>query len=173
VIVLEVELKSGFITIRYDPPETLKPHKSRIAYYQDYVTKASKLLGTPLEQFPLRDVLLALEESPLVRLPSGRVRTADGQVDLKSRQPDPDYRSMALYEDVQEEMTVKDSGRYIWLSDPAAKKLRGRRKQISSVEELMRDVPTHIDARTSMVRYTTDVVPPEVAYVLGQIRTNA
>ncbi len=59
------------------------------------------------------------------------------------------------------------------LYDDAYHDRRGKRKRVPVVEQLMRDVPTDINAQTDMVRFTTDVVPPEVEYVLGQIRAYA
>jgi hypothetical protein len=158
VVVLDVETDTGFVTLRYDPPEQLNPHRgSRLGYYSYFVERAQELTRSPLTPFDISKALLSIDGGKLVRTPYGRARTDDGQIDLAATA---DYRTMDIYPAILPKIATKQSGRYIWLED-------------ASEEELLRDVPTDISAAASMVRFTKDVVAPEVAYVLGKIRAHS
>ena len=95
-----------------------------------------------------------------MRLPSGTFLTADGRIDLA----DEDYRGMTVYEAVKQASVTKHSGRYFWRpEDDLGHELEAERKG------LLREVHTEIQAYPAMVRFTADVVRPEVEYVFRHL----
>ncbi len=162
VIVLDVDRRSGFVTLSFDPPGRIHSHGRRpLDYFQHYRTKSEGLLGTPLVPFPLHQALAELETGNLVRLQQGRGTTLDGRVDIVSLGLD--VRAMTAFQAVKPTIAVRDSGRYVWL--PGGPPDTGTR--------LLREIPTDIYATTSMVRFTRDSLVQEVRYVLGQIQAHA
>jgi hypothetical protein len=158
VVVLDIELDTGFVTLRYDPPEQLGPHGAdRFGYYKAYRDRAEEILKTPLHEFSIERAMAKLDGSDLVSVPHGKVLTDDGHIALTTGS---DYRTMAVYGSILPEIAAREFGRYIWLENAAG-------------GALLRDVPTELNSRIAMVRFTNDVVPAEVAYVLGQIRALA
>lgn len=162
IVVLNVELATGFITLSYDAPEQVNPHRSHVGYYEHYRRAAETLIGTEMLQFLIGGALAQLERSPLVHIPHGRQVTADGRVDLTA--DGEDYREMGTYAKFAGDVIAHDRGRYVWLADDTGKK---------GSPELLRDVPTEMFARTSLVRFTKDCLENEVEYVIGQIRAHA
>jgi hypothetical protein len=163
VIVLDVDRRSGFVTLSYDPPGRIHPHGRRpLDYFEHYRAKAEGLLGAPLSPFPLHRALGELEAGSLVRIQHGRGSTIDGRVDLVALGFD--VRSMAVFQAVKPNIALRDSGRYVWL--PGGQRGNG-------TPHLLREIPTDIYATTSMVRFTRDSLVQEVRYVLEQIQAHA
>jgi hypothetical protein len=162
VIVLDADRRSGFVTLSLDAPGRIHPHGTRpLDYFEHYQRRAEALLGTALTAFPLQRALQRLEAGDLVRLQQGRGSTVDGRVDITAAGPD--VRAMPAFQAVQPSIAVRDSGRYVWVAGEPA--LPGG--------ALLREVPTEIHARTSMVRFTRDSLVQEVRYVLGQIQAHS
>lgn len=170
VIALTAELETGFVALRLDPPEVMNPHKGSVRYHQFYVERAMQILGCTLSQFSIDTALLKIEQSDLVRLPYGRMGLDDGRVDLQTQD---DYRHMDVYGGVWEEARIKQKGRYIWLKTEDPRRSGVQEQTLPVATGLLRDIPTDIYAGSSMVRFTKDVLPQEVEYVVGQIRAHA
>jgi hypothetical protein len=163
IVVLDVDRRSGFVTLSYDPPGRLHPHGRRpLDYFSHYRGRAESLLGGSLAPFPLHQALIQLESGNLVRLQQGRGSTLDGRVDIVALGLD--VRSMPAFQAVKPSIAVRDSGRYVWLPGGQAG---------NGAPHLLRELPTDIYAATSMVRFTRDSLVQEVRYVLGQIQAHA
>ena len=163
VVVLDVDRRSGFVTLSYDPPGRIHPHGRRpLDYFAHYRVKAEALLGESLSPFPLHKALVELESGNLVRIQQGRGSTLDGRVDLVALGFD--VRAMTVFQAVKPSIALRDSGRYVWL--PGGKPGNG-------TPHLLRELPTDIYATTSMVRFTRDSLVQEVRYVLEQIQAHA
>jgi hypothetical protein len=162
VVVLDADRRSGFVSLSLDAPGRIHPHGTRpLDYFDHYQRRAEALLGTSLTPFPLQRALQRLEAGDLVRLQQGRGSTVDGRIDITAAGPD--VRAMPAFQAVKPSIAVRDSGRYVWVAgEPPA---RGGC--------LLREVPTEIHARTSMVRFTRDSLVQEVRYVLGQIQAHS
>lgn len=163
VIVLEVDRRSGFVALSYDPPGRIHPHGRRpLDYFDHHRGRAESLLGAPLSPFPIHQALSSLEAGDLVRLQQGRGSTLDGRVDIVALGLD--VRAMTAFQAVKPTIAVRDSGRYVWL--PGGEPGNGG-------PHLLREIPTDIHAATSMVRFTRDSLVQEVRYVLGHIQGHA
>lgn len=163
IVVLDVDRRTGFVTLSYDPPGRVHPHGHRpLDYFAHYRAKAESLLGGPLAPFPLHRALVGLESGNLVRIQQGRGSTLDGRVDLVALGFD--VRAMTVFQAVKPSIAVRDSGRYVWL--PGGRSGNG-------APNLLRELPTDIYATTSMVRFTRDSLVQEVQYVLEQIQAHA
>jgi hypothetical protein len=163
VIVLDVDRRSGFVTLSFDSPGRIHPHGRRpLDYFTHYLEGAEALLGMSLTPFPLHQALMELEAGDLVRLQQGRGSTLDGRVDIVALGPD--VRAMTAFQAVKPSIALRDSGRYVWL--PVGRPGNG-------APRLLREIPTDIYTSTSMVRFTRDSLVQEVGYVLAQIRAHA
>lgn len=162
VIVLDADRGTGFVTLSLDAPGRIHPHGSRPwEYYEHYQRRAEALLGATLTPFPLQRALQRLEAGDLVRLQQGRGSTVDGRIDITAAGPD--VRAMPAFQAVKPNIAVRDSGRYVWVTG----------EPLTQGVALLREVPTEIHARTSMVRFTRDSLVQEVRYVLGQIQAHS
>jgi hypothetical protein len=170
IVVLNVELTTGFITLAYDTAGPLNPHGGHMGYFLHYVREAEKLLGTPFLQFQTGGALMKLEKSKIVRLPQGRSAFDDGAIDITSLGTD--YRDMKSFSLVRDSVVAKEKGRYIWLASGSPAKKPDAALPGLSVQ-LERDIPTDIHSRTSMIRFTKDCLEDEVEYVIAQIRAHA
>lgn len=160
---LDVDFLTGHATVSFDSIESVSPHEGWRSYHDHYMVKASQILGADLEPVDLSTALMALEDSPEVRIPSGRGIFADGHMDLTTAE---DCRDMIVYPQLRPSLIAKDRGRYVWL---------GGRDATSAPHAvpLLRNVPTEIYARAGMVRFTKDSLGPEVRYVIGRLREHA
>jgi hypothetical protein len=157
VIVLEANRQTGFVSLSFDPPGRLHPHgHTALDYFNYYEGRAAALLGAQLQPFDLQKALRALEAGDLIRIPQRRGSGLDGSVEIVAAGAD--VRQMQAFQATEPLIAVRDNGRYVWVARPP---------------DLLREVPTNIEARSSMIRFTKDSLLQEVQYVLAQVQAHS
>lgn len=166
IVALVVDIKTGFVQLRYDKPEDQNEHgNSKDGFFLYYRQLASELLGVELKQFETREALRRLIETEprvvRIRISSHRSKT-DKAVRFVSRTAKGDVRDDPEWKAAHQ--AGGDSRVYIdqqlhWL--PAA-----------SNKKLNREVFTAVDALASMVRLDADCHEDEIQYAVSTIREN-
>jgi len=166
IIVLEANLATRHAEIRFDKPEQKHPHGTGIAspnsYFQAYVQKSEAILGYSLKLSELRPALKSLLESEprVVKLhieehTNARrmrvryvARAGDVRDDPEWKQPHTEGGAGWAY----------DAPSFDWLTEPSSGTLK-------------REVFSHVDAASSMLRVLADCNEHEVRYAIQQLRS--
>jgi hypothetical protein len=171
VVLLEVDLTSGWVTLSYDPPTSDHAHGSTAQYYRHYRELSEQLLGTTLVPADLVMALEELQKSPAVRPMHIVVDTEDGSVQLTGENVD--CRNMTVAAGVEAHVQSRAWGHYAWLTPNEISAHHGAFGPAAIQSPLLRSIRTDIHADPGMIRFPGDCLPQEVNYVLATIRSIA
>jgi hypothetical protein len=169
VVLLEVDLASGWATLSYDPPTSDHAHGSTAGYYSHYRDWSEQLLGATLVPADLAAAMEELQQSPAVRPIHVVVDTEDGSVQLTGENID--CRNMTVAPGVEAHVQSREWGHYAWLTPMEISALHGVFGPTTIHSPLLRSIRTDIHADPGMIRFPGDCLPQEVNYVLETIRS--
>jgi len=161
--VFQLQRITGESSLALDPPGDVNPHGSALAYYNYYRDRVQTLLGIPFDPLLLHDALSNIDAHDITVMKFLSSRSGDASTFTVSNETE--VRTSQPFASASATIVERSAARLHWKTGIVCETTDGP-------VSLQRSVRTDVDADAGSVRFNSETLSSEIAYVLAQLRAH-